>query len=99
MLICSCAVISDHDIRNAIQWMRASDPLAVITPGKVYRALGKNPDCGGCIAHFVATMADEVTTEIPDLKRTLPEGGLQKGNATDEGQRESHRLSESRAAQ
>ena len=100
MLICSCAVISDHDIRAAVAWMRTADPYTVVTPGKVYRALGKRPDCGGCIDHFVAAICDQVTTEVPDLKRKLPsQQNLQKGNASDEGQREGHRLSQPRAAQ
>lgn len=48
--------ITDRDIRSAIAWMRAADPHTLITPGKVYRALGKAPDCGGCIKLFVAEM-------------------------------------------
>jgi bacterioferritin-associated ferredoxin len=48
--------ISDHDIRAAVDWMRAADPDTVITPGKVYRALGKRADCGGCLPLFLDTM-------------------------------------------
>ena len=98
MLICSCSVISDRDIRAAVEWMRAADPLTVVTPGKVYRALGKRPDCGGCIAHFVAAIECQVTTGVPDLKRNLPGQKSGKGDVSDEGQRESHRLSQSRVA-
>ena len=36
--------------------MRASDPYTLITPGKIYRALGKAADCGGCIRLFVEQM-------------------------------------------
>ncbi len=56
MIICHCMQISDHDIRAAVGWMRASDPDTIVTPGKIYHALGKRPDCGGCIKLFVAEM-------------------------------------------
>lgn len=56
MIVCSCQNITDHDIRKAVDWMRASDPDTVITPGKVYHALGKRADCGGCMPLFLDTM-------------------------------------------
>ena len=49
MIVCSCTGVTDRDIRQAIAWMRAADPYTLITPGKIYRALGKAADCGGCI--------------------------------------------------
>ena len=50
MIICHCQNISDHDIHAAIDWMRAADPETLITPGKIYRALGKDyhEDCFKC---------------------------------------------------
>jgi bacterioferritin-associated ferredoxin len=56
MIVCSCTGITDRDILGAIAWMRASDPHTLITPGKVYRALGKRAECGGCVRLFVANM-------------------------------------------
>ena len=56
MIVCHCLHISDHDIRAAVSWMRASDPDTIITVGKIYRALGKSADCGGCMSVFVDTM-------------------------------------------
>lgn len=56
MIVCHCQSISDHDIRAAVDWMRAADPDTIITPGKIYHALGKRADCGGCIPLFVQTM-------------------------------------------
>jgi bacterioferritin-associated ferredoxin len=35
VIICHCQSISDHDIRAAADWMRAADPQALITSGKV----------------------------------------------------------------
>ena len=64
MIVCSCAVISSDDIHRTIAWMRAASPDTIITPGKVYRALGKRPDCGGCVALFVATMRQNRSTAV-----------------------------------
>lgn len=78
MIVCHCHGISDRDIRAAVDWMRASDVDTVITPGKIYRALGKRVDCGGCLPLFVQTMAACDTLEIPmnlrGLKRATQEG-------------------------
>ena len=56
MIVCHCMGISDTDIRAAVGWMRASDADTIVTPGKIYHALGKRADCGGCMKLFVATM-------------------------------------------
>lgn len=78
MIICSCVHVTTSDIERAIEWMRASDPQAIVTPGKVYRALGKRPECGGCISLFVETMRTELKPDTPsDLPRELR--GLRTG--------------------
>lgn len=56
MIVCHCQSISDHDIRASVDWMRAADPDTIITPGKIYHALGKRADCGGCMPLFLDTM-------------------------------------------
>ena len=56
MIVCHCMNIADHDIRAAVDWMRAADPDTIITPRKVYRSLGKSADCGGCLPLFLDTM-------------------------------------------
>ena len=66
MIICHCQSISDHDIRAAVDWMRAADPQTLITPGKVYRALGKRADCGGCLPLFLDTLRQTPAFRIPD---------------------------------
>lgn len=65
MIVCSCENITDHDIRKAVDWMRASDPDTVITPGKVYHALGKRADCGGCMPLFLDTMRARESFAVP----------------------------------
>ncbi len=71
MIVCSCQNISDRDIDAAINWMRAADPMAVVTPGKIYHALGKRADCGGCMPLFLATMRKNANTEVPIHLRSL----------------------------
>ncbi|MCA2011266.1 bacterioferritin-associated ferredoxin [Pararhodobacter sp. CCB-MM2] len=71
MIVCSCQGISDRDIHAAVDWMRASDPHTIITPGKVYRALGKSVDCGGCMTQFLSTMRANPNTEVPMELRAL----------------------------
>ncbi len=71
MIICHCQNITDHDVHNAIDWMRASDDKTVITPGKVYRALGKAADCGGCMPLFLSTMRSNDNLKVPMQLRNL----------------------------
>ncbi|MEM8631972.1 MAG: (2Fe-2S)-binding protein [Pseudomonadota bacterium] len=73
MIICHCKNISDHDIHRTIDWMRAADPKAVVTPGRIYNILGKAADCGGCLPLFLATMRRNdnllVPAELANLRR------------------------------
>ncbi|QDY69801.1 (2Fe-2S)-binding protein [Qingshengfaniella alkalisoli] len=95
MLVCHCNAITDHEIRSAVDWMRASDPETVITPGKVYRALGKRPDCGGCLPVFLATMENCDSFEVPMQLRGLRRAPTQ--GTQDEGRHQSNRVSQRRA--
>jgi bacterioferritin-associated ferredoxin len=65
MIICSCSGVTDRNISETIAWMRASDPHALITPGKIYRALGKAPRCGGCLRLFVEHMRSDAQLAVP----------------------------------
>lgn len=66
MIVCHCQRIDDSEIHAAIDWMRASDNMTVITPGKVYRALGKRPVCGGCLPLFMSTLERNENAAVPD---------------------------------
>ncbi|KAA0912901.1 (2Fe-2S)-binding protein [Aquicoccus porphyridii] len=71
MIVCHCMNITDKDIRSAIEWMRRSDPDTIVTPGKVYHALGKRADCGGCLPHFMATMETSDSFQVPATLRNM----------------------------
>ncbi len=75
MIVCSCARVTEKDIRDAIAWMRASDPYTLITPGKVYRALGKSAECGACIRLFVDRMRADDNLAVPVELRNLRSRG------------------------
>jgi len=72
MIVCHCQHITDRDITAAIDWMRASDRFALITPGKIYRALGKRADCGSCMPLFLATMQGNANLAVPVDPQAVP---------------------------
>jgi bacterioferritin-associated ferredoxin len=98
MIVCHCQSITDHDIRAAVDWMRASDARTIITAGKIYHALGKRADCGGCMPLFLDTMRScasfgVATAETPS--QAIPILHSVKGKPH-EGRPEGHRLSQRR---
>ena len=92
MIICHCMGIRDRDIHAAIDWMRTSDPSTIITPGKIYHALGKAPDCGGCMPLFLDTMRENANLEVPAALCGLKKTALE--DTHHEGRSESHRVSQ-----
>lgn len=61
MIVCSCAVISDHDIEAALLDVLSDLDAPIPTPGLVYRQLGRRMVCGGC-----APVAVEIIYEKMD---------------------------------
>lgn len=51
MIVCSCNLITDHDIRDAVDTHMLDQPLDLLSPVQVYKLLGKRPRCGGCLAN------------------------------------------------
>jgi len=97
MMVCHCMAITDTDIHRAVDWMRAADPDTIVTPGKIYRALGKRADCGGCLPLFIDTMRKVDTFEVPMQLRGLRRAATQGDE--DEGRPTGHRLSQQGAAE
>jgi len=79
VIVCHCQHITDRDIHGAINWMREADAKAIITPRKVYRALGKSPDCGSCMSLFLSTMRKNTNLEVPVELRGLRQATASNG--------------------
>lgn len=90
MIVCHCQTIADSEINAAIDWMRAADPATIITPGKIYRALGKSPRCGGCMPLFLSVMQGNANMEVPAILRTLRDGAASDKGHHHEGRQQSH---------
>ncbi|MEP3275982.1 MAG: (2Fe-2S)-binding protein [Stappiaceae bacterium] len=53
MIVCSCTVITDKDLKRAAEAIRKDPDQGVVTPGAVFRYLGKRPNCGNCFAMII----------------------------------------------
>ena len=58
MIVCSCAVISDHDIETAVIDILSLPNAPIPTPGVLWRQLGKKMNCCGCAPLAVQTIYD-----------------------------------------
>jgi len=70
MIICSCNVLSDHDIRSAVS--TASDRPR--TAGQVYGCLGCSPRCGRCV-RTIKRIMDEALLGCPPGCNCCARGG------------------------
>ncbi len=48
MILCSCAVITQEELWEAIRALHAENPSAPMTPNRVFRKIGKAPTCMVC---------------------------------------------------
>ena len=60
MIICSCNVLSDDEVRTAL----AESDLPPRTAGQVYGCLGCSPQCGRC-ARTIKRIMDEALAACP----------------------------------
>lgn len=42
-------MITAGEVAEAVTALRTADPFVVLTPGWIYRQLGKRPSCGSCL--------------------------------------------------
>jgi len=66
VIVCSCNILSCHDIRKGVDTLLSDDLHAVLTPGKIYAALGKRMKCGGCMPNTIGVIhqhAEKVRAE------------------------------------
>jgi len=71
MIVCSCTMITAQDIHEAVSALRTKDPFVVLTPGLVYRTLGKRPSCGTCLP-LIAKLMVGYDEEGPSSAASLP---------------------------
>jgi bacterioferritin-associated ferredoxin len=60
MIVCSCTVISDRDIENALVEILSAPNAPIPTPGVVYRHLSKRMNCCTCAPLAVETIYNKV---------------------------------------
>ena len=60
MIVCSCNIISDADLENALVEMMALPVPQLPTPGAVYKHLAKRMRCCGCAPLAIATIYDKM---------------------------------------
>jgi bacterioferritin-associated ferredoxin len=65
MIVCSCNVLSDHDVRHAVS--TAEDALR--NAKQIYGCLGCSAECGRC-ARTIKTIIDEALGECAEACQT-----------------------------
>ena len=60
MIVCSCNVLTDHDVRSAVR----ADNVRPRTTGQVYGCLGCSAQCGRC-ARTIKRIMDEALGACP----------------------------------
>lgn len=60
MIVCSCAVITDTDIEQALVEIMRQPNAPLPTPGVVYRHLKKKMVCCGCSPSAVSTIYEKI---------------------------------------
>ncbi|MTI43958.1 BFD-like [2Fe-2S] binding protein [Roseibium hamelinense] len=68
MIICSCNVLSDKQLRKAAEEMRADPNGKVPTPGAVFRHLGCRPRCGSCFPSVIDIIHEKTSEETNKVK-------------------------------
>ncbi len=71
MIVCSCNVLSDSDIRNACQ-ARENAPR---TAKQVYGCLGCSPQCGRCVRTIKRIMDEALGRDCPVGCEICPHSG------------------------
>jgi len=68
MIVCSCNVLSDQDVRTAL-----TQPATPRTAGQVYGCLGCSPQCGRC-ATTIRRIMDEALAACVAACTCCPDG-------------------------
>jgi hypothetical protein len=71
MIVCSCAVISDKDIEDALVEILSLADAPLPTPGMVYQHLSKKMVCCGCAPLAVSTIYEKID-QLADMGVVCP---------------------------
>lgn len=74
MIVCSCNVISDREIRQVVAELLAEDPWRLIVPVQVYHAMRRRGRCCGCFPRVVDLIIE--TTEAFHRQRAVSDGEI-----------------------
>lgn len=64
-------MISAQDIHEAVSTLRTNDPFVVLTPGLIFKTLGKRPSCGSCLP-LISKLMLAYDEEGPRSAASLP---------------------------
>jgi hypothetical protein len=64
-------MITSKDIAEAVSALRTKDPFVVLTPGLIYRTLGKRPSSGSCLPLITKLMV-QYDDEGPSAAGSAP---------------------------
>ena len=76
MIICSCTVITDHDIETALIEILNEPDALMPTPGVVFRHLQKKMKCCGCAPLTIETIYAKMT-DLIERGAVCPDKGAQ----------------------
>jgi len=71
MIVCSCNVLSDQDVRSTL----VTGEAAPRTTGQVYRCLGCSAQCGRCARTIRRIMDEALNAAAPAQQRRATELG------------------------
>ena len=57
MIVCHCNVITANDIEAVIEELLTQNPYRLLTPGLLYKQLGKSGKCCGCFPNVSQMIA------------------------------------------
>ncbi len=72
MIVCSCNVISDLEVEEAVLGLLQEDPWRLIVPGRVLHAIGRRGECCGCYPTLL-TIIQRVTERFHHTLQTAEE--------------------------
>ena len=64
-------MMTANEIHEAVSALRTKDPFVVLTPGLIYRTLGKRPSCGNCMS-LIAKLMVGYDEEGPSSAASFP---------------------------